>query len=225
MLHFVEATDGEPARRRHLVDFGFGVVTVGLQQFHRPFHGLQHDVFGYVGLETQFHSALRGRTDIAHGVGDAATCQHRSGPKVLLVGEVSLAHVVEHFLYLPHLLGVGTARHDESHAVPDRNGDVGNHLEERRTVAVFLLQPRKELFRGDGGRHVDDDLPRVEHGFDVVDDLFHQPRLHHDGHNVGIAHGSFVVGGDACAHFGEAFELRGVRIGHGDVGRFEPVAF
>ena len=40
VLHLVEAADGETARGAHLVNLGFGVVAVGLQQVNGTLQGL-----------------------------------------------------------------------------------------------------------------------------------------------------------------------------------------
>ena len=40
VLHLVEATDGESARGAHLINLGFRVVAVGLQQVNGNLQGL-----------------------------------------------------------------------------------------------------------------------------------------------------------------------------------------
>ena len=115
MLHFVETLDGNTPGRRHHINGSLGMKTCGLKQFHGSLHGLHHDAFGIVGLEAQFHTTLSGSTDIAHGIGNSARGQCRSGTQMLFICYQCLAHLIEKVDDFGGLFSRGIYWHDKGH--------------------------------------------------------------------------------------------------------------
>ena len=195
----------------------------GLQQIDGTLHRLHHDLFGIVGFETEFHTTLRGSTDIAHGVGDATRGEGSACCQMLFVGNQRVAHLVEDADDGLGLSLCGADGHDESHRRQFGDGDVGDDQEQ---WGALLAQPLLDILRGHTRCNHDQQLLlRIQHVLDTLQHLLDQPRLHDDTDDVCTLGGQLIVGGHRYALLGKLVDDGLAGVGYGDVLILEILAF